>query len=160
MKHSYLLHAPLSLTVMVSILAAPAHAAPWAKNKDSVYEIQIFDSHPSHEEQIYPDGQCAAVYGETPPRVNACRAAGEWQSFDIVFTAPVFRDGQVVKLPTVTMHHNGILVHPATPGHGPCAHRNVLPCKPHADRMPLVLQGHGSPVEFRNIWIRPLEKSK
>jgi len=44
-----------------------------------LYELQIFDSHPSHEKQIYPDGQCAAIYGDTPPMVNASRKAGQWQ---------------------------------------------------------------------------------
>lgn len=122
----------------------------------SIYEIQIFDSHPSHAEQIYPDGQCASVYGETPPLVNACRAPGEWQTYDLVFTAPVFKNGEVVTLATVTLLQNGILVQSATPVHGPCAHRNIAPCRPHAERLPLALQGHGSPVEFRNIWIRPL----
>ncbi len=124
------------------------------------YEVQIFDSHPSHKLQIYPDGQCAAIYGETPPLVNACRKPGQWQSFDIIFTAPVFKDGKLLKPATVTMLHNGVLVHFNTVIHGPVQWRSIAQYKPHADKLPLKLQGHGSPVRFRNIWARPLSKTK
>jgi len=122
------------------------------------YEIQIFDSYPQHREQIYPDGQAAAIYGQTPPLVNACRRPGQWQSFEIVFGAPVFKDGKLVKRATVTMFHNGLLVHLDQEIMGPVAHCHILPYQPHDARLPLVLQGHGSPVRFRNIWIRPLDQ--
>jgi hypothetical protein len=122
-----------------------------------VYEIQIFDSHPSHAEHIYPDGQTAAIYGETPPLVNACRKPGEWQSFDIEFTAPVFEDGKLVKRARVTMRHNGVEVHRDQEIMGPCAHLHIRPYDVHAAKLPLTLQGHGSPVRFRNIWICPLD---
>ena len=121
------------------------------------YEIQIFDSHPQHAEQIYADGQAAALYGQAPPLVNACRAPGEWQSFDIVFTAPVFEDGKLTKRAAVTMFHNGVLVHLNQEIMGPMAHCQIVPYQPHPAKLPLVLQGHGSPVRFRNIWIRPLD---
>lgn len=121
-----------------------------------LYEIQIFDSHPSHKKQLYPDGQCAAVYGDTPPLVNACRPAGQWQTYDILFTAPVFEKDQAVKPATLTMFHNGVLVHFNTIIHGPTNHQTILPYQRHPDKMPLKLQGHGCPVRFRNIWIRPL----
>lgn len=124
-----------------------------------LYEVQIFDSHPSHHKQIYPDGQCAAVYGETPPLVNACRPPGQWQAYDILFTAPVFKNGKVVKPAILTMLHNGILVHFNTIIHGPMAHQKILPYQPHPDKLPLMLQGHKSPIRFRNIWIRPLDKT-
>ena len=84
-----------------------------------LYEIQIFDSHPSHPEQIYADGQTAAIYGQTPPLVNACRLPGQWQSFDIDFTAPIFRDGKLNRQAQVTMQHNGIEVHKNQPIMGP-----------------------------------------
>ncbi len=119
------------------------------------YEVQIFDSHPSRKLQVYPDGQCAAIYGETPPLVNACRKPGQWQSFDIIFTAPVFKDGKLLKPATVTMLHNGVLVHFNAVIHGPVQWRSVARYKPHADKLPLKLQGHGSPIRFRNIWARP-----
>ena len=120
------------------------------------YEIQIWDSHPSHAEQIYPDGQAASIYGQTPPRVNACRAPGEWQSFDIVFTAPVFEGEKLARPAFVTMFHNGVLVHLNQQIMGPMAHAQIIPYSPHPAKLPLVLQGHGSPVRFRNVWIRPL----
>lgn len=120
------------------------------------YEIQIFDSHRSHAEHIYPDGQAAAIYGETPPLVNACRAPGEWQSYDIIFTAPVFDGDKLVKPAAVTMLHNGVLVHQNRQIMGPIAHLRIAPYRPHEPELPLSLQGHGSPVRFRNIWIRRL----
>jgi len=123
-----------------------------------LYEIQIFDSHPVHPQQIYPDGQAASVYGQTPPLVNACRRPGEWQSFDMVFTAPVFDGEKLVKKATVTVFHNGVLVHNHQEIMGPMTHRAILPYRPHPPRLPLALQGHGSPVGFRNIWIRPLDR--
>ncbi len=122
------------------------------------YEIQIFDSHAVHAEQIYPDGQAASVYGETPPLVNACRRPGQWQSFDIVFTAPVFEGDKLVKRATVTMLHNGVLVHLNQEIMGPMAHCQIVPYQSHPPKLPLVIQGHGSPLRFRNIWIRPLER--
>jgi hypothetical protein len=122
------------------------------------YEVQIFDSWHEHPQQIYPDGQAASIYGQTPPRVNACRAPGQWQSFDIVFTAPRFANGRVDHPGSITMLHNGVVVHLEQPIYGEMAHRQIVPLKEHASKLPLVLQGHGSPVEFRNVWIRPLER--
>ena len=123
-----------------------------------LYEIQIFDSHPMHAVQIYPDGQAASVYGQTPPLVNACRRPGQWQTFDIVFSAPVFEGEKLARRATVTMFHNGVLVHWGQEIMGPMAHRRIEPYRPHPAKLPLVLQGHDSPVRFRNVWIRPLSK--
>lgn len=121
------------------------------------YEVQIFDSHSSHKQQVYPDGQCAAIYGETPPLVNVCRKAGQWQTYDIIFNAPVFDKDKVVKPATITVFHNGVIVHLNTVIHGALSHLEVKDYKPHLPQMPLLLQGHGCPVRFRNVWIRPLE---
>lgn len=122
----------------------------------SHYEIQIFDSHPMHRSQIYPDGQCAAIYGETPPRVNACAKPGEWQSFDLIFVAPTFQDGAVKTPARVTLLHNGVVVHLDQEVHGRTGHIDLSSYSPHAPEMPLKLQGHGSSVKFRNVWVRRL----
>ena len=122
------------------------------------YEIQIFDSWHEHPQQIYADGQAAAIYGQTPPLVNACLPPGEWQSFDIFFTAPVFEGEKLARPAMLTMLHNGVLVHLQQPIRGEMAHRQIVPCTPHPAKLPLVLQGHGSPLKFRNLWIRPLDR--
>lgn len=121
-----------------------------------LYEIQIFDSHPMHRAQIYADGQCAAIYGETPPRVNASAKPGEWQSYDLIFVAPRFEAGRLVEPARVTLLHNGVLVHLNEEVRGRTGHRLIPSYEPHADLLPLKLQGHASAVKFRNIWIRPL----
>ena len=122
-----------------------------------LYEIQIFDS---LKETLYPDGQCAAVYGQTPPLINSSRPAGEWQSFDIVFSSPVFEDGKLVVPPHVTVFHNGVLVHHHQKIYGQTRHK-VLPNWNHkVTEGPIGLAGHGCPVEFRNIWVRPLGEPK
>jgi len=122
-----------------------------------LYELQIFDSHPMHAWQIYADGQAAAIYGQTPPSVNACRRPGQWQSFDIVFRAPVFDGEKLLEPARITVLHNGVLVHDHQEIAGPTMHCLVSPYRPHPAKQPLVLQGHGSPVRFRNVWIRSLQ---
>lgn len=119
-----------------------------------LYEIQIFDS---LNVKIYPDGMAGAIYGQTPPLANACRAPGEWQSFDIVFRVPVYdKDGNQTQPPRVTVFHNGVLVQNDEPIRGTTDHA-VLPGKaPKLDKGPLVLSGHHCPVRFRNVWVRPL----
>jgi len=119
----------------------------------SLYEIQIFDS---FTEKIYPDGQAAAIYGQTPPLVNACRPPGEWQIYDIVFTAPVFEGEKLVTPPRVTMFHNGVLVHLNQEIRGETGHRILPEFKKKINQGPIQLSGHNSPVRFRNIWVRPL----
>ena len=121
----------------------------------NLYEVQIADS---YTEKIYPDGSAAAIYGETPPLVNTTLPPGKWQTFDIIFTAPVFAGDKLVKPATVTMLHNGVLVHHNTEIHGPCAWRKIEPYTPHPAKQPLRLQAHGNPVRFRNIWVRPLDQ--
>lgn len=118
-----------------------------------LYEIQIFDS---WTEKLYPDGQAAAIYGQTPPRVNVCRPPGQWQSFDIVFTAPRFEGGKLAKPARVTLFHNGVLVHLDEPIRGETGHRIVPEYRVVASEGPLAFNGHGCPVRFRNIWVRRL----
>lgn len=117
------------------------------------YELQIFDSYSC---RIYADGSAGAIYGQTPPLVNVCRRPGEWQSFDVVFNSPVFKDGELVSPPTITVLHNGVLVQNQTPIKGPTVHQKAPPIEPHPNRLPLQIQGHHCPVAFRNIWIREI----
>ena len=139
---------------------APANfQGPWYNQGNNgvmlmgLYEIQIFDS---WNEKIYPDGQAAAIYGQTPPRVNASRAPGEWQSFDLIFTAPVFDGGRLAQPARLTMFHNGLLVHLNEEIRGETGHRILPEYKRKVSRGPLAFGAHNCPVRFRNVWIRPL----
>lgn len=119
------------------------------------YEVQILDS---YNNRTYADGQCASLYGQYPPLVNASLAPGRWQSFDIVFRRPRFDEaGNMTKPAIVTVFQNGILVQDHTEMTGATAHKREATYAAHADALPLMLQEHGDPVKFRNIWIRPLE---
>ena len=121
------------------------------------YEIQVLDG---YENATYADGQCAALYGQHPPLVNACRPPGEWQSYDVVFRAPRF-DGETLVSPAfVTVLHNGVLVHDRAEILGDTAHRAVATYAPNAGTGPLRLQDHGNPVRFRNLWIRRLAEGE
>jgi len=118
------------------------------------YEVQILDSYGS---KTYADGMAAALYGQHPPLVNACRRPGEWQTYDIVFRAPRFgAEKKLVSPAIVTVFHNGLVVHNNAVLTGPTAHKLRPPYIPHADKLPITLQDHGNPVRFRNIWIREL----
>jgi hypothetical protein len=116
------------------------------------FEVQVLDS---YRNRTYADGQAAALYGQHPPLVNASRPPGEWQTYDIVFTAPRFTpSGSLDRPAIVTVLHNGIVVHNAVPFWGPTAHRKIDPYTPETAKGPISLQDHGNPVRYRNIWIR------
>jgi hypothetical protein len=117
------------------------------------YEIQVLDS---FDNPTYPDGQAGAVYGQMPPLVNASRPPGEWQTFDIIFTAPRFAGATLVSPARVTVLHNGVVVQADTVLIGSTAHRVVGVYEPHPAAAPIRLQDHGNPVRFRNIWARRL----
>jgi hypothetical protein len=120
------------------------------------FEIQVLDS---FNNITYPDGQAASMYGQYPPLVNAARAPGQWQTYDIVFTAPRFAaDGTLEKPAIVTVLHNGVVVHHATPYWGPTRHREVRPYTREMATGPIALQDHGNPVRYRNIWVRALKE--
>ena len=114
----------------------------------------------SYQNDTYPDGQAAAVYGQYPPLVNACRPPGEWQAYDIVFRRPRFRpDGGLVSPARITVIHNGILVQDDVEPWGPTSWLQALPYTAHADKLPLGFQDHGNPVRYRNVWLRELPET-
>jgi hypothetical protein len=121
-----------------------------------IYEIQVLDC---YNNPTYPDGQTAAIYGQSPPLVNACRKPGEWQTYDIVFEGPRFDDNQKLKQPArVTVIHNGLLVQNHQALLGPTGHRILAKYTGHEpDRGPIALQDHGNRVRYRNIWIREIQ---
>ena len=117
------------------------------------YEIQVLDC---YDNPTYADGTASAIYGEFPPLVNPSRKPGEWQFYDIIWTAPRFDGDRLVTPPALTMLFNGVLVHNHQELIGPTSHRKVEPWVAHPPVGPLRLQDHGNPMRFRNIWYRPL----
>ena len=118
------------------------------------YEIQVLDS---FENPTYPDGSAGSVYKQWPPLVNASRRPGEWQTYDIVFTAPRFDlDGKLLKPGYVTVIHNGVVVQNHAEIQGSTSYVQAPEYEAHAPKAPIVLQNHKDPVRFRNIWIREL----
>jgi hypothetical protein len=118
-----------------------------------IYEVQVLDC---YENPTYADGLTAAIYGQFPPLVNACRKPGEWQTYDIVWAGPRFQGERLVRPARITVIHNGIVVHHDRELIGPTTHRAVLAYAPHPETGPLELQDHGNPVRYRNVWYRPL----
>jgi hypothetical protein len=119
----------------------------------SRYELQILDS---LDDLTYADGQAASIYAQYPPLVNACRKAGDWQTYDIVFEAPRFEGEKLLKPAFITLFHNGVLVHNHQQLIGRVRHAALGTYVPHEAEEPILLQNHGSPVRFRNIWVRRL----
>ena len=118
-----------------------------------LYEVQVLDS---YDNLTYADGQASAIYGQTPPLVNASRPPGEWQTYDIVFVSPRFTNGKLSTPGYVTVFHNGVITQNHTQLLGGTVHHALPKWVAHEVNMPVKLQDHGKPVRFRNIWIRPL----
>jgi hypothetical protein len=120
----------------------------------SLYEVQILDC---YNNKTYFDGQTAAIYKQHPPLVNACRKPGEWQTYDIIFEAPRFdRQHKLTRPAFITVLHNGVLAQNHSEIQGTTAWDVPPKYKAHAAKLPIILQYHGNPVRFRNIWIREL----
>ena len=122
---------------------------------DAGYELQILDS---YNNKTYVNGQAASIYKQAIPLANAMRKPGEWQVYDVIWTAPTF-DGTSVKTPAyVTVLHNGVLVQNHFALKGETLYIGAPSYKPF-DGAPIKLQSHGDPskpISFRNIWIREL----
>jgi hypothetical protein len=115
------------------------------------YEIQVLDSFTN---KTYFNGQAGAFYGYNAPLVNAARAPGEWQTYDIIFHPPVAgADGQPVP-GSFTVLHNGVLIQDHIPVKGDAT--TAAKFSGVTAKGPLILQDHGNPVRYRNIWLRPL----
>jgi hypothetical protein len=118
------------------------------------YEVQVLDS---YDNKTYPDGQASAIYGTYPPLVNAMRKPGEWQVYDIIFKAPRFEDNKLVKPGYFTVMVNGVVVHNHAELLGTSNHQQLPSYTPHPPKGSVVLQDHGDPVRYRNIWYRELK---
>lgn len=141
--------------------AAPAPEQEQGQNRGNSgvflmgrYEVQVLDSYQS---LTYTDGQAASIYGQYPPLVNACLPPGEWQSYDIIFRRPRFAgNGDLLQPARLTVMHNGVLVQDNVALWGPTNWMEYDAYQAHPDKLPLSLQDHGSPVRYRNIWLREL----
>ena len=120
-----------------------------------IYEVQVLDN---YDNRTYRNGQAGSLYKQHPPLVNVCKAPGVWQTYDIIYTAPRFNnDGTYFTPPTVTVLHNGVLVQNNVKLRGPTEYIGIpeYTVKKHGAGS-IVLQDHGNPVSYRNIWIREL----
>src|SRR5438445_1789707 len=141
---------------------SPAHGEGQGRGNSGVffgldrYEVQVLDSYGN---KTYADGSAGAIYGQYPPLANACLPPGQWQTYDIIYTAPRFdADGKLLSPVYMTVLHNGVLIHNHVPLTGPTSWLERAPYQPHPEKQPLSLQDHGNPVRFRNIWVRELGK--
>jgi hypothetical protein len=120
----------------------------------SRYEVQIYDSY--NDRRLYSNGQAGSIYKQHVPLMNACKAPGEWQSYDIYYTAPRFRYNGSVETPAfITVVHNGILIQNHVEIQGTIQYIGMPRYEFHGDDS-ILLQGHGSNVKFRNIWVRKI----
>lgn len=118
------------------------------------YELQILGSNPN---ETYVDGMAGAMYGQHPPMVNPCRPNGQWNTYDVVFHAPVFKkDGTLETEGSMTVFFNGVLVQDNSKILGATAHAAKATYSAHEAKLPIGLQDHGDPLCFRNVWLRPL----
>jgi hypothetical protein len=124
---------------------------------DDGYELQVLDS---YNNKTYVNGQAGSIYKQAIPLANPARKPGEWQTYDVVWTAPTFDTGGSLKTPAyVTVFFNGVLVQ----NHFQLQGQTLYIGKPFYkkyDSAPIKLQAHGDksqPISFRNIWVRELK---
>ncbi len=118
------------------------------------YELQILDS---FNNPTYANGQSGSIYKQTPPLVNANKAPGQWQAYDVIYHAPKFdKSGNKLKSARITVLHNGVLIQDHTEILGTTEYIGWPKNGSHG-KAPLILQDHGAPVSYRNIWVRELD---
>jgi hypothetical protein len=140
----------------------PAHGEGQGRGNSGVflgldrYEIQVLDS---YENKTYADGSAGAIYGQYPPLANVCRPPGQWQSYDIIYTAPRFyAEGKLASPARLTVFQNGVLIQNNVELTGPTSWLERAPYQAHPEKQPISLQDHGNPVRFRNVWVRELSR--
>ena len=119
----------------------------------NTYELQVLDS---YNNRTYSNGQAGSIYKQYIPLVNACRPPGEWQTYDIIYEAPIFHeDGSLARPAFITVLQNGVLIQNHVMIRGHTDHIGLPKYTEHG-KLPIKLQDHGNPVSYRNIWIREL----
>ena len=122
------------------------------------YELQVLDS---YDNRTYSNGQAGSIYKQYMPLVNASRGPGVWQRYEIVFRAPRFgADGRLTRPAYMTVFHNGVLIQDHAELAGPTRFTGLPEYEQHDSRLPLMLQDHGNPMSYRNIWVRELSAGR
>ena len=120
------------------------------------YEVQVLDNY-NNINKTYVNGQAGSMYKQSPPLVNVCKAPGEWQTYDIIFTAPRFSEKEnVIEPARITVIQNGVLVQNNTTIWGNTVYIGSPFYEKHDAKEPISLQDHGNATSFRNIWVREL----
>ncbi len=121
-----------------------------------IYELQVLCS---HENPTYADGQAGAIYGQKKPLVDVSRPAGEWQTYDVIYHRPIFKDrtNEVIRPATITVFHNGVLIQDNWEIKGTTHHKRTAEYRYHPDKLPLKLQDHNNAIRYRNIWVREID---
>jgi hypothetical protein len=124
---------------------------------DAGYELQVLDS---YKNSTYVNGMAGSIYKQSIPLANPTRPPGQWQTYDVVWTAPQFNDDGSVKSPAfVTVFFNGVLVDNHFELKGDTKYIGQPEYRKHG-AAPILLQAHGDPspaISYRNIWLRELE---
>ncbi|MFV0606915.1 MAG: DUF1080 domain-containing protein [Niabella sp.] len=119
-----------------------------------LYELQVLDN---YENRTYSNGQAGSIYKQLPPLVNVCRKPGEWQTYDVIFTAPRYNKDSTIKTQArITVLQNGVLVQNNATIWGATKYIGIATNEVQDEKASLILQDHGNPVSYRNVWIREL----
>ena len=115
------------------------------------YEIQVLNSYGM--QGLW--NECGALYKALPPKVNASRPPMEWQTYDIDYTAAVWKNGEKISPPRITVRFNGVVIHRDEPIPHATAHAFDQRLNEVRDEAPLRLQDHSNAIQYRNIWVVP-----